>query len=109
MGPGVVRVTAYAFHYAAECETCGNSVDISHADLRRGFSGYLQDKARMEQSLICACGAARADERPKLLRSLVEARKITVTSRRHQPSGRLPGNRPTPRTGPVIQGSPALG
>ena len=69
MGPGLVRVTAHAFHYAAECESCGNSVDISYADLRRGFSGILPDKACMERSLICACGAAKpADDRPKLLR-----------------------------------------
>ena len=69
MGPGLVRATAYAFHYAAECEACGNSADISYADLRRCFSGNLPDTACMEHSLFCACAAAkRADDRPKLLR-----------------------------------------
>jgi hypothetical protein len=70
VGPGVVGVTAFPFHYAAECEACGNSAEISYADLRRELSRTLPDKTCMERSLICACGAAAkgSDDRPKLLR-----------------------------------------
>ena len=63
---GDVRVTVHRFHYAAECEACGNSVGISYRDLRRAFSGRLPGKAWIEGSLICTCEAARCRARREI-------------------------------------------
>lgn len=56
---GDMRVTVHPFHYAAERKACGNAIDISYRDLRRGFSGRLPDRAWIEGSLVCTCVAAK--------------------------------------------------
>ena len=52
-----MRVSFHLFFYSAECECCGQTVNISYRDLRACFRGAVPNKSVIERSVRCTCAA----------------------------------------------------